>query len=81
MSKTTKIVNTIFQGKNMPDSQDHVSEARLYAWNLLKDYLEECVQQNIDPCSEELLEQMNIWETEYDKKCDKYYSEGKFQNG
>ena len=81
MSKTTKIVNTIFQGKNMPNSQDYVSEARLYAWNLLKDYLEECVQQNIDPCSEELLVQMNIWETEYDKKCDKYYSEGKFQNG
>ena len=49
--------------------------------DLLKDYLEECVQQNIDPCSEELLVQMNIWETEYDKKCDKYYSEGKFQNG
>jgi uncharacterized protein YdiU (UPF0061 family) len=59
----------------------HVSQARIYAWNLLKDYLEECVQQQIDPCSEELLEQMNIWEQEYDKECNKYYSKLKFQNG
>jgi|TARA_Y100000015_G_C2381656_1_gene85295 hypothetical protein len=65
----------------MTYNQNEISEARLYAWNLLKDYLKECIQENTDPCSEELLEQMNIWEAEYDKKCDQYYSAGRFQNG